>query len=103
MQGGIMATTKDVREAVRAELDFDPLVEAADITFKNMTGDVALNGTVPNHPQYLEAAAAARRDAGGTSVHNHLGAFLPAAHDRGNAMLTTAASHARMTTITAPD
>src|SRR5260370_3112391 len=98
-----MATTKDIREAVRAELDFDPLVDAADITVKNMTGDVALNGTVPNYPQYLEPAAAARRVAGVTSVHNHLEVALPAGQYRDNAMLTTAATNALMANITAPD
>lgn len=39
-----MATTKDMCQAVRAELDFDPLVDQANITVKNMNGDVALNG-----------------------------------------------------------
>jgi len=59
-----MGKTKDIREAVEAELDFDPLVDAADITVKNASGQVALNGTVPSYPQYLEAAAAAQRVAG---------------------------------------
>ena len=53
--------TKDIREAVQKELEFDPLVDEAGITVKNMNGDVALNGTVPSYPQYLEAAAATRR------------------------------------------
>ena len=35
----------------------------------DMGGDVALNGTVPSYPQYLEAATAARRVVGVTSVH----------------------------------
>ena len=59
-----MGTTKDIREAVEAELKFDPLVDDADIHVVNMNGDVALNGTVPSYPQYLEAAAAAQRVAG---------------------------------------
>jgi osmotically-inducible protein OsmY len=63
--------TKDIREAVKAELDSAPLVDASDITIKNMNGDVALNGTVPGYPQYREAGAAARRVHGVTSVHNH--------------------------------
>lgn len=54
------------------ELDFDPLVDPANITVKNMTGDVALNGTVPSYPQCREAAAAARRVQGVTKVHHHL-------------------------------
>jgi osmotically-inducible protein OsmY len=69
--------TKDVREAVKAELDFDPLVDASDITIRNMNGDIALNGTVPSYPPYQEAAAAARRVHGVTSVHNHLMVMLP--------------------------
>ena len=56
-----MGTTKDIRDAVEAELKFDPLVDDADIHVVNMSGDVALNGTVPSYPQYLEAAAAAQR------------------------------------------
>ena len=39
------------------ELIFGPLVDETDITAKNLSGEVALNGTVPSYPQYLEAAA----------------------------------------------
>ena len=56
---------------------FDPLVDDADIHVVNMNGDVALNGTVPSYPQYLEAAAAAQRVAGVKNVHNHLEVVLP--------------------------
>ena len=69
--------TKDIREAVQKELEFDPLVDASDISVKNMNGDVALNGTVPAYPQYLQAAAAAKRVQGVTRVHNHLMVDLP--------------------------
>src|SRR2546429_6517973 len=41
-----MGTTKDIRDAVEAELEFDPLVDDADIHVVNVNGDVALNGTV---------------------------------------------------------
>jgi osmotically-inducible protein OsmY len=51
--------TKDVREAVEAELSFDPLADPADIAVRNLNGEVALNGTVSSYPQYLAAAAAA--------------------------------------------
>ncbi len=43
----------------------------------NINGDVAVNGTVPSYPQYLEAAAAAQRVAGVRNVHNHLQVVLP--------------------------
>jgi osmotically-inducible protein OsmY len=74
-----MGTSTDIREAVRAELTFAPLVEATDITVRTMNGQVALTGTVTSYPQYLEAAAAARRVAGVRNVRNHLAVVLPAA------------------------
>ena len=56
-----MSQTKDIRDAIERGLNYDPLVDDSDISVKNINGDVALNGTVPSYPQYLEAAAAARR------------------------------------------
>jgi osmotically-inducible protein OsmY len=53
-----MSKTKDIRGAVEDELIFDPLVDSSDIRVENLNGDVALNGSVPSYPQYLEAAAA---------------------------------------------
>jgi len=93
---------KDIREAVQKELEFDPLVDASGITVKNMNGDVALNGTVPSYPQYLQAAAAARRVQGVTRVHNHLMVELPSADYRDDPMLTTAANNALAMTVTVP-
>jgi osmotically-inducible protein OsmY len=97
-----MGTTKDIREAVKAELGFDPLVDDAGITVKNMSGDVALNGTVPSYPQYREAAAAARRVQGVTSVHNHLMVVLSAGDYRDDPMLTSAANNALALNVTVP-
>jgi osmotically-inducible protein OsmY len=93
---------KDIREAVQRELEFDPLVDSSGITVKNMNGDVALNGTVPSYPQYLHAAAAARRVQGVTKVHNHLMVMLPAADYRDDPMLTTAANNALALAVTVP-
>jgi osmotically-inducible protein OsmY len=98
-----MGKNKDIREAVEAELGFDPLVDAADITVRNMNGDVALNGTVPSYPQYLEAAAAAQRVDGVKNVHNHLEVVLPPDDYRDDAMLTTVANNALTLNITVPD
>ncbi len=89
-----MPTTQDISRAVRAELDFDPLIDPVNITVKSMNGDVALNGTVPSYPQYLEAAAAARRVYGVTGVHNHLAVVLPAADVRDDAVLARTANDA---------
>jgi osmotically-inducible protein OsmY len=98
-----MGKTKDIREAVEAELAFDPLVDATAVTVMNMNGDVALNGTVPSYPHYLEAAAAAQRVAGVKDVHNHLEVALPPGDYRDDAMLTTAANNALALNITVPD
>ena len=89
-----MTKTTDIREAVQAELDFDPLVDTASITVKNIDGDVALNGTVPSYPQYQEADAAARRVSGVKQVHNHLMVQLPDADYRDDVQLATAANNA---------
>ena len=97
-----MATTKDIRETVKDELAFDPLVDPAAITVKNLSGDVALNGTVPSYPQYLEAMAAARRVQGVTGVHNHLMVVLPTSDYRDDPTLTTAANNALTLNITVP-
>ena len=93
----------DIRDAVESELIFDPLVDETDIKVKNMNGEVALNGTVPSYPQYLEAAAAAQRVAGVKNVHNHLEVVLPPGDYRDNAALTTMANNALALNITVPD
>jgi osmotically-inducible protein OsmY len=97
-----MAKTKDIRAAVEAELTVDPRVDATNIVAKNLKGEVALNGTVPSYPQLLAAAAAARRVAGVTAIHNHLEVVLPPGDHREDAMLTTAANNALTQNVTVP-
>ncbi len=97
-----MGKTKDIRDAVEDELIFDPLVDASDITVKNMNGEIALNGTVPSYPQYVEAAVAAQRVAGVKNVHNHLEVVLPPGDYRDDPTLTTAANNALALNITVP-
>ncbi len=86
----------DIRDAVDDQLTFDPDVDAAEshITVETMNGEVTLNGTVPSYPQYLAAAAAARRVAGVTDVHNHLEVVLPPGDYRDDQTLTTTADDA---------
>jgi len=98
-----MGKTTDIRKAVEAELKFDPLVDDADVHVVNINGDVALNGTVPSYPQYLEAAAATQRVSGVKNVDNHLQVVLPDADFRDDAMLTTAANNALALNVTVPD
>jgi osmotically-inducible protein OsmY len=98
-----MSQTKDIRDAVERELGYDPLVDDSDISVKNINGDVALNGTVPTYPQYLEAAAAARRVAGVKKLQNHLEVVLPTETYRDDPALTTAANNALTLNVTVPD
>jgi osmotically-inducible protein OsmY len=98
-----MSQTKDIRDAVERELSYDPLVDDSDISVKNINGDVALNGTVPSYPQYLEAAAAARRVGGVKKLQNHLEVVLPTENYRDDAVLTTTANNALMLNIAVPD
>jgi osmotically-inducible protein OsmY len=98
-----MSQTKDIRDAVESELRYDPLVDDSDISVKNINGDVALNGTVPSYPQYLEAATAARRVAGVKRLQNHLEVVLPTEDYRDDATLTTTANNALTLNITVPD
>ena len=95
--------TKDVRAAVEKELGFDPGVDATHIAVRNIAGDVTLTGTVPSYPQYLEAAAAARRVAGVTGVHNQLEVVLPEGDYRDDVKLATAANNALAQNVTVPD
>jgi len=98
-----MSQTKDIRNAVENELSYDPLIDPTNVTVKNINGDVALNGTVPSYPQYVEAAAAARRVAGVKNVQNHLEVVLPPEDYRDDPTLTTAANNALTLNVTVPD
>jgi osmotically-inducible protein OsmY len=95
--------TRDVRTAVEKELGFDPRVDSSDIKIMNMGGNVNLTGTVPSFPQYLQAAAAARRVSGVTSVDNNLAVVLPDSDYRDDVKLTTAANNALVANVTVPD
>jgi osmotically-inducible protein OsmY len=98
-----VGTTTDVRAAVEKELGFDPMVDSRDITVRNIKGDVTLAGTVPSYPQYLRAAAAARRVAGVTGGHNHLEVVLPDSDYRDDVKLATAANNALAANVTVPE
>ncbi|MGD0556739.1 MAG: BON domain-containing protein [Streptosporangiaceae bacterium] len=97
-----MSKTTDIRAAVEDELVFDPLIDATGITVQAVSGDLALHGSVPSYPQYLEAADAARRVTGVTHVHNHLEVVLPPADYRDDETLTTVASNALLLNVALP-
>ena len=98
-----MAKTKDIRAEVEKELGFDSRVDSKQIKVSNISGDVTLTGTVPSYPQYMGAAAAVRRVAGVTGVHNHLEVALPDGNYRDDVKLATAANNALAQDVTVPD
>ncbi len=98
-----MSQSKDIRNAVETELNYDPLVDDSGISVKNVNGDVALNGTVPSYPQYQEAAAAARRVAGVKKLQSHLEVVLPTENYRDDVTLTTTANNALTLNVAVPD
>lgn len=99
-----MGKIKDTREAIDAELAFDPLVDESDIDVKIVgPGEAALTGTVPSYPQYREAAEAAQRIGGVKDVHNHLAVALPAGDSRDDAVLAATANNALAMNVTVPN
>jgi osmotically-inducible protein OsmY len=97
-----MGQTNDIRSAVEDELTFDPDVDASDITVTNVNGEVTLGGTVVSYPQYVEAAAVARRVPGVTNVRNHLEVALPPGDYRDDPALTSAVNNALTLDNTVP-
>ena len=87
----------------RIRVHLRPARRPTNITVKNINGEVALNGSVPSYPQYVEAAAAAQRVIGVKNVHNHLEVVLPPSDYRDDATLTTMANNALELNITVPD
>jgi hypothetical protein len=89
-----MIMTNDIRDAVIDDLTFDPDVDASGITVEVRDGDVVLAGSVPSYPQYVEAAAVARRVPGVRDVHNQLEVVLPAGDHRDDSRLSAMANDA---------
>jgi len=93
-----MGASRDVRAAVFEELRVDPLIDTGDIEVKVFAGDVSLNGTVPSQAQRSEAAVAARRAGGVTTVHNLLDVALPSEDWGDDAVLAQVVNQAGLAT-----
>ena len=89
-----MSQTNDIRAAVIDDLTFDPDVDASAIMVEDTDGDVVLSGSVPSYPQYVQAAAVARRVPGVGYVHNRLEVALPPGDHRDDPTLTAMANDA---------
>ena len=89
-----MSRIDDIRDAVIDDLTFDPDVDASGITVEYTDGEVVLTGSVPSYPDYVEAAAVARRVDGVRCVRNHLQIALPPGDYRDDPALTATANDA---------
>ena len=89
-----MSRIDDIRDAVIDDLTFDPDVDASHITVEYTGGAVVLAGSVPSYPQYVQAAAVARRVPGVRCVHNHLDIAPPPGDYRDDPTLTAMANSA---------
>ena len=94
---------RDLRAAVHEELVTDPRIDADDIVVEVFNGEVSLDGTVPGQTQYSEAAAAARRVAGVTVVHNLLDIALPSRDYGDDAALAQLVNEALAANRAVPD
>jgi osmotically-inducible protein OsmY len=98
-----MSTDRNMAAAVQKELVSDPLLDAKDIVVEVTGGVVSLTGTVPSQAQRTEAAAAARRVAGVTTVDAMLAVALPADDYGDDAVLARLANQALAANAAVPD
>jgi osmotically-inducible protein OsmY len=98
-----MSTDSGIRAAVYEELVTDPLIDADDIVVDVVDGAVSLTGTVPSQAQCAEAAAAARRVAGVTTVDTLLAVALPSGDFGDDAALAQLANQALAANAAVPD
>lgn len=98
-----MSTDRNMAAAVQKELVSDPLLDAKDVVVEVTGGVVSLTGTVPSQAQRTEAAAAARRVAGVTTVDAMLAVALPADDYGDDAVLTRLANQALAANAAVPD
>lgn len=98
-----MSTDRNMAAAVQKELVSDPLLDAKDVVVEVTGGVVSLTGTVPSQAQRTEAAAAARRVAGVTTVDAMLAVALPADDYGDDAVLARLANQALAANAAVPD
>jgi hypothetical protein len=79
--------TKDIREAVETELDFDPLIDDGDISVKNMSGEVALEVVLPSESYRDDATLTTMAD-NAPAANISVPATVDAIAGNGNIMLS---------------
>jgi osmotically-inducible protein OsmY len=77
-----MRSDEEIERDVKAELEWDPDLDATDIAVKVKNGVVALTGFVKSYTDKYEAESAAKRVAGVVAVANDLEVRLPSVDER---------------------
>ena len=77
-----MRSDKDIEQDVKAELEWDPDLDASDIAVSVKNGVVTLAGFVKSYTDKYEAERATKRVAGVTGVANDLEVRMPAVDER---------------------
>jgi osmotically-inducible protein OsmY len=77
-----MRSDQEIERDVKAELEWDPDLDASDIAVSVKNGVVTLAGFVKSYTHKYEAEAAAKRVAGVTGVANDLEVRMPAVDER---------------------
>jgi len=77
-----MRSDKEIEQDVKAELEWDPDLDASDIAVSVKNGVVTLAGFVKSYTGKYEAERAAKRVVGVTGVANDLEVRLPAVDER---------------------
>jgi osmotically-inducible protein OsmY len=77
-----MRSDKEIEQDVKAELEWDPDLDANDIAVSVKNGVVTLAGFVKSYTDKYEAETAAKRVAGVTGVANDLEVRMPAVDER---------------------
>jgi osmotically-inducible protein OsmY len=77
-----MRSDEEIERDVKAELEWDPDLDATDIAVKVKNGVVTLTGFVKSYTDKYEAEAAAKRVAGVVAVANDLEVRLPSIDER---------------------
>lgn len=91
-----------IREDVEAELEFEPLVDAAGIGVAVVDGVVTLSGHVSSYAQKIAAEVAAKRVKGVRALAQELEVRLPFASQHDDEEIARRAANVLEWTITAP-
>jgi osmotically-inducible protein OsmY len=96
-------TDAQLKQDLEAELDWDPKVNASQVTVTVEKGGVSLSGMVDTYGEKWAAEAAAKRVSGVVTLSQELKVKLSAGHQRSDAAMESAVRHALEWDVEVPD